>query len=91
MKKIALTLIALIAFSGAAFAAAQDSYEYKGGNMGKVAFPHKKHMALGCAKCHEGAPKKIEINKGVAHDQLCLKCHKAENKGPKGCKDCHKK
>lgn len=89
MKKIALTLIALIAFAGAAVAA--DTVEYKGGSMGKVTFNHKKHMALGCAKCHEGAPKKIAVDKSVAHDKLCVKCHKAENKGPKGCKDCHKK
>lgn len=91
MKKTALTLIALVAFATSAFAAAQESYEYKGGSMGKVAFPHKAHMKLGCAKCHEGAPKKIEINKAVAHDVLCKKCHIELKKGPQGCKDCHKK
>lgn len=89
MKKTIIALFALFAFSGSAFAA--DSYEYKGGAMGKVAFPHKAHMKLGCAKCHEGAPKKIEMNKDVAHNKLCVKCHKAEKKGPQGCKDCHKK
>lgn len=89
MKKAIIALFALVAFSGAAFAA--DSYEYKGGSFGKVAFPHKAHFKLGCAKCHEGAPKKIDINKEVAHDKLCVKCHKAMAKGPQGCKDCHKK
>lgn len=90
MKKAIIALVAVVAFAGSAFAL-QDTYEYKGGSFGKVAFPHKTHMKLGCAKCHEGAPKKIEMNKAVAHDQLCLKCHKAEGKGPQGCKDCHKK
>ncbi|MDY0300078.1 MAG: cytochrome c3 family protein [Trichlorobacter sp.] len=91
MKKTALTLIALIAFAGSAFAAAQDTYEYKGGSFGKVTFSHKTHAKLGCKKCHEGAPAKIEMNKAVAHDKLCIVCHKAEKKGPVGCKDCHKK
>ncbi len=89
MKKAIIALFALVAFSGAAFAA--DNYEYKGGSFGKVAFPHKAHYKLGCAKCHEGAPKKIDINKEVAHDKLCIKCHKEMQKGPQGCKDCHKK
>lgn len=89
MKKIALSMIALIAFAGTAFA--KDSYEYKGGSIGKVTFNHKKHMALGCAKCHQGAPKAFKVDKAVGHDTLCLKCHKAEKKGPVGCKDCHKK
>jgi Cytochrome c7 and related cytochrome c len=86
MKKTVIAMIAMIAFAGSAFAA-----EYKGGAMGKVTFNHDKHKPLGCAKCHEGAPKKIEINKGVAHDKLCIKCHKDMKKGPVGCKDCHKK
>ena len=89
MKKAIIALFALVAFSGAAYAA--DSYEYKGGSFGKVSFPHKAHMKLGCAKCHEGAPKKVDINKEVAHNKLCIKCHKDMGKGPTGCKDCHKK
>jgi len=89
MKKIIIAMFALIAFSGAAFAA--DSYEYKGGSFGKVTFPHKAHMKLGCTKCHEGDSKKIAMNKAVAHDKLCVKCHKEMAKGPQGCKDCHKK
>lgn len=91
MKNVIIALIAVVAFAGAAIAAPQESYEYKGGAMGKVAFPHKAHMKLGCKKCHEGAPAKIAINKDVAHNTLCVKCHKAEKKGPQGCKDCHKK
>jgi len=74
MKKALIAMVAMVAFAGSAFAAAQENYEYKGGSFGKVAFPHK-----------------VEINKDVAHNQLCVKCHKAEAKGPQGCKDCHKK
>ena len=93
MKKALIALFAVVAFAGSAFAAAQDSYEYKGGSAGKVAFPHKKHVALGCTKCHEGGIKKIEINKEVAHNKLCITCHKSMAKGPqlKDCNDCHKK
>jgi hypothetical protein len=91
MKNVIIALIAVVAFAGSAFAGAQENYEYKGGAMGKVAFSHKAHMKLGCKKCHEGAPAKIEMNKAVGHDKLCVKCHKAEKKGPQGCKDCHKK
>ena len=91
MKKAIIAMFAVVAFAGSAFAAAQESYEYKGGSFGKVAFPHKKHVALGCAKCHEGAPKKIAITKAVAHDTLCKKCHVEMKKGPQGCTDCHKK
>lgn len=90
MKKTAITLFALVAFASTAFAAAKDNYVYDS-KFGKVDFPHKVHTKIGCTKCHEGGIKKIEINKGVAHDQLCVKCHKAEKKGPQGCKDCHKK
>lgn len=91
MKKALIAMFAVVAFAGSAFAAAQENYEYKGGSFGKVAFPHKKHVALGCTKCHEGGIKKIEINKEVAHNKLCVTCHKSMDKGPKGCKDCHKK
>ncbi len=91
MKKAFIAMLAVVAFAGSAFAAAKDSYEYKGGSFGKVAFPHKAHTKLGCTKCHEGGIKKIDINKAVAHDKLCLKCHKDMKKGPQGCKDCHKK
>lgn len=89
MKKTIIALFALVAFAGTAFAA--DNYEYKGGSFGKVSFPHKAHMKLGCAKCHEGTPKKVDINKDVAHNKLCVKCHKEMAKGPQNCKDCHKK
>ena len=90
MKKTMLALIALVAFAGSAFAA-EATYTYPGGSFGKVTFPHQKHMKLGCAKCHQGAPKKIAINMDVAHNQLCVKCHKAMGQGPTSCKDCHKK
>jgi hypothetical protein len=91
MKKAIIAMFALVAFAGSAFAAASDMYEYKGGSIGKVAFPHKAHMKLGCAKCHDGAPNKIEMNKAVGHDTMCKKCHVEMKKGPQGCKDCHKK
>ncbi len=91
MKKAIIAMFAVVAFAGSAFAAAQDSYEYKGGSQGKVAFPHKAHMKLGCTKCHEGNSKKIAMNKSVGHDKLCWKCHKEMKKGPAKCGECHKK
>jgi Na+-translocating ferredoxin:NAD+ oxidoreductase RNF subunit RnfB len=92
MKKAIIAMFAVVAFAGSAFAAAQDSYEYKGGSFGKVAFNHKTHMKLGCTKCHEAMPpKKIAVNKDYAHTKGCTNCHKDMKKGPTGCKDCHKK
>lgn len=45
-----------------------------------------------CATCHDGsmANKKVATAKKAAHVN-CKGCHKAEKKGPTGCKDCHKK
>jgi hypothetical protein len=59
---------------------------------GKVTFNHKAHQdKLGdCAKCHEGTPGKIEINKDIAHKGGCKNCH-TEMGGPTKCGDCHKK
>ncbi|MDH4008050.1 MAG: cytochrome C, partial [Desulfuromonadales bacterium] len=42
-----------------------------------------------CAKCHEGEPAKIAVDKDFAHT-TCKGCHKEMN-GPTKCNDCHKK
>jgi hypothetical protein len=64
-------------------------YEAKNGN---VTFDHKAHgERLGdCAKCHEGTPAKIAIDKDAAHGAACKDCH-ASSTGPTKCGDCHKK
>lgn len=90
MKKTAIVLLALAAFTGSAFAS--DTMEFPA-SMGKVAFPHKEHQEVlkDCKKCHEAAPGKIEgFGKDWAH-KTCKGCHSEMKKGPVGCKDCHKK
>ncbi|HZZ84508.1 MAG TPA: cytochrome c3 family protein [Anaeromyxobacteraceae bacterium] len=83
--------VAALALAVPAFAAPPEVATLKAKN-GDVQFPHKKHMALGCKKCHEGAPKKIELTKDSAH-KLCWSCHTEMGKGPSGkvCTECHKK
>lgn len=45
----------------------------------------------GDAGCHaEKKVGKVDGFKKAYHD-LCIKCHKAEKKGPKACKECHPK
>lgn len=86
MKKIAVSLIALVAFAGTAFAA--DVIEFKKG----VKFNHKSHQEAlkDCKKCHEKGPGKIEgFGKDFAH-KTCKACHAEMKKGPTSCKDCHK-
>ena len=80
----------LLAFVGATVAIAADSYTYDN-KKGTVTFNHKAHQdKLGdCAKCHEGEPAKIEVNKDFGHG-TCKSCHK-EMSGPTKCNDCHKK
>ena len=86
MKKVIITLLALAAFTGNAFAA--DVIELKRG----VKFNHKAHQELlkDCTKCHAtAAGGKIEgFGKDFAH-KTCKGCH-ASGKGPTACKDCHK-
>lgn len=93
MKKISavVSMLAITAFAGAAFAAS-DVIEYPS-TFGKVTFNHKAHIELlkDCKKCHAGAPAKIAgFNKDLAH-KTCKGCHTEMKKGPVGCKDCHKK
>jgi hypothetical protein len=90
MSKIIVTLIALVAFAGTAFAS--DVIDLPA-SMGKVSFPHKKHQEVlkSCKKCHEKGPGKIaELGKDWAH-KTCKGCHAEMKKGPTDCKDCHKK
>ena len=88
MKKIAVSLLALVAFAGTAFAA--DVIEMKKG----VKFNHKAHQTTvgDCTKCHakkEGG--KIEgFGKDLANAKGCKGCHTDMKKGPTACKDCHK-
>lgn len=90
MKKIAIAMVAVIAFAGVAFAA--DVMEFPA-SMGKVTFNHKKHQEAlkDCKKCHEKAPGKIEgFGKDFAH-KTCKGCHEEKKAGPTKCGDCHKK
>jgi hypothetical protein len=90
MKKM-IILMMLITFASVGVAIAVDTvvYEAKKGN---VTFNHKAHSEVvgDCAKCHEGEPAKIEIDKASAHKDACKTCHK-EMSGPTKCNDCHKK
>lgn len=92
MKKLILIMM-ILAFVGANVVIAADGpgvvvYENAKGN---VSFDHKAHAEkLGdCAKCHEGEPAKIEVNKDFGHS-TCKDCH-TEMNGPTKCNDCHKK
>jgi DnaJ-class molecular chaperone len=90
MKKTAVALLVVVAFSATAFAS--DVIEFAAPKMGKVTFPHKKHqeMLKNCKKCHEKTPGKIEggFGKDWAH-KTCKGCHAEGKKGPTNCKDCH--
>ena len=86
MKKVAIALFVLVAFTGSAFAA--DVIEMKKG----VTFNHKAHIEAvkDCKKCHEKGPGKIEgFGKEWAHKN-CKGCHVEMKKGPTSCKQCHK-
>ena len=90
MKKLVIMMM-LLAFVGANVAIAADSYTYDN-KKGTVTFDHAAHnakLADDCAKCHEGEPAKIEVDKKFAH-KTCKSCHK-EMEGPTKCNDCHKK
>jgi class III cytochrome C family protein len=88
MKKVVISLFAVVAFAGTVFAA--DVIEMKKG----VTFTHKAHMALvpDCTKCHAtAAGGKIEgFGKDYSH-KTCKGCHVDSKKGPTTCKECHKK
>ena len=88
MKKLIIAVM-LVAFAiTAAYAADVVVYESKKGN---VTFDHKVHgEKMDCAKCHEGEPAKIAVDKKAAHGDTCKSCHK-DMGGPTKCNDCHKK
>jgi len=79
---------AVVAFA----AAAPDTVVYDKPKNGAVTFNHKAHATkLGdCAKCHQGTPAKIVINKEAAHGASCKDCHTTMS-APTKCGDCHKK
>ncbi len=83
--------LAAFVIAAPAFAAPPEVVTLAAKN-GAVTFQHKKHQVLGCKKCHEGAPKKLELTKDSAH-KLCVTCHTEMKKGPgeKACTECHKK
>ena len=90
MKKLVIIMM-LLAFVGVNVAIATDSYTYDN-KKGTVTFDHTAHKARvadDCAKCHEGEPAKIEVDKDFGH-KTCKTCHKEMN-GPTKCNDCHKK
>jgi hypothetical protein len=108
MKKLVTGIMALfvaVVISTAVSAASKDSYEFKGGSFGKVAFSHKIHQEKlnDCKVCHhKDEPgkevgcvgchtKESKVNTKAAFHDSCIKCHKEKSQGPKGCKDCHKK
>ena len=88
MKKL-IVAVMLVAFTFAmAYAADTVTYENK---KGTVTFNHKAHsVKIDCAKCHEGTPAKIAVDKNSAHGAVCKDCHKKDG-GPTKCNDCHKK
>jgi hypothetical protein len=100
MKMISafVTMFAVTAFAGAAFAAVPETIVLPA-SKGKVTFPHKLHQETlqDCKKCHENGLGKIaELGKSWAHDVNCKKCHIDMNRagmktGPIKCDDCHMK
>lgn len=90
MKKVAIALVAVIAFAGAAVAADTMTLPAKNGN---ITFNHKKHQEIvkgDCKACHEKGPGKIEgFGKDFAH-KTCKGCHEKTG-GPTKCGECHKK
>jgi hypothetical protein len=91
VKKIIITMLAVTAFTGIAFAAAgPDVIQMKKG----VSFSHKHHAEelKDCKKCHENAEggKIANFGKDFAHKQ-CKECHVTMKKGPTTCKGCHAK
>ena len=87
MKKVVISLFAVVAF--ASIACAADVIEMKKG----VKFNHKAHSELlkDCTKCHAtAAGGKIEgFGKEWSH-KTCKGCHAEMKKGPTSCKECHK-
>jgi len=90
MKKLVLIMM-LLAFVAVNVAVAADVVVYEN-SKGNITFDHNAHqekLAGDCAKCHEGEPAKIEVDKDFGH-KTCKACHKEMN-GPTKCNACHKK
>lgn len=91
MKSLVLSMIAVIAFAGAAVAADTMVLPAKNGN---VTFNHKKHADTikDCKTCHASEKGgKIEgFGKDIAH-KSCKGCHEEKKAGPTKCGECHKK
>jgi cytochrome c553 len=98
MKRIAITMAALLAFAGVACAAnGVKSLPAKNGN---VTFDHDKHRnnnpkVGACPVCHGGTdanPTKAPegFGKDLAH-KTCKSCHETKGVGPTKCGECHKK
>ena len=89
MKKLVIMMMVL-AFVGANVAIAADVVTYEN-KKGAITFNHKAHQEklVDCAKCHEGTPAKIEVDKKFGH-KTCKACHKEMN-GPTKCNGCHVK
>lgn len=98
MKKVVISLLALVAFAGSAVAAPPDTVVIKNDVKGNVTFPHKKHADAGllkdCKACHaDAAGGKIgKLGKEKGHAN-CVTCHKEKGggKAPTKCGECHKK
>lgn len=90
MKHLIVMLMVLL-LAGTSVAMAADSVVYEA-SQGKVTFNHKAHAEKlkDCAKCHQGTPAKMAIDKKSAHKEMCKDCHQ-EMGGPTKCGDCHKK
>ena len=91
MKRIIAAAALTLFTAGIALAAGPETITLPA-KMGDVTFPHAKHQALGCTKCHATeAGGKIEgFGKEMAH-KTCKGCHEENKKGPTKCGECHKK
>lgn len=99
-KKIVLLVVAFVALlvSSNVMAAKPENPgpEIIKMKMGKktLEFTHRKHQKLTkdqCWECHDKkAGKIIGWSEATAH-KVCIPCHDLNEKGPVGCKDCHKK
>lgn len=99
MKKVVVSLLAVVFAAGTALAATPpETVVIKNSVKGDVTFPHKKHEAAGllkdCKVCHEEATggKIAKLGKDKGHAN-CLTCHreKGNGKAPTSCPQCHKK
>ena len=101
---ICVFMIPSVAFSD--MKTGEENKELSGGSRGKIFFPHRMHQKnLGdCNICHSIFPKspgsieamkaRGEIRKKQIMKELCITCHKAEQKaghkaGPTRCSKCH--